>query len=258
MPVTISARATCIPRQMCGPPPKRQDAFGRAVRDPTCPGCPSEPGHDLRRRGRGATTDPFGIAMPTNSVSRVTHRENIGSVGCQRSVSSIAGRNSARSSRTRCSTSGRCNSVVRRDAHLLPGRAGPGLLATAARTNRSQRPRGDGECRPRRSISASTRTLIRSSCGCSRRAATIGARISRTSLRVAAASRTSRACSTGNAEAAGDGEHRDRGAEVDVQLRTAVPVPTKVSIRRGPSPRSNCGSTIGPLPARTTAAPAPR
>ena len=45
-------------------------------------------------------------------MSSVTQRENIGSVGFSRSVSSIAGRSSERSAATRASTSGRWSSSV--------------------------------------------------------------------------------------------------------------------------------------------------
>jgi hypothetical protein len=42
----------------------------------------------------------------------VTQRENIGSVGLSRSVSSMAGRSRERSAMTRANTSGRCSSAV--------------------------------------------------------------------------------------------------------------------------------------------------
>ena len=45
-------------------------------------------------------------------MSRVTRRENIGSVGIHRSDSSMAGRSSSRSSRTAPSTSGRSSSAA--------------------------------------------------------------------------------------------------------------------------------------------------
>ena len=59
---------------------------------------------------------------------------------------------------------------------------------------------------------------MRSSCGCSRRAATIGARCSTTDIGLRERVPNVERLVDRDAETARDGQHRDGGAEVDVQL----------------------------------------
>ena len=143
------------------------------------------------------TTDPAGSSTPPSSVSAMTHRENIGSVGIHRTDSSMAGRSSCRSSRTASRRSGRCSSavsVVPICFHVVPEPA-PSSNSTNESISRSVR----WVVAPSSSVSsACTSTLIRSSCGCSRRAPMIGLIMSTTFWgSVASAARMSSACSMG-------------------------------------------------------------
>ena len=171
--------------------------------------CSTEPaGHRARRR---------------SSVSSVTQRENIGSVGIHRTDSSMAGRSSVPVVAHRVEHVGPLEQRGERDAHLLPRRARAGREQQHRRTSRISA--SVSRCvTPSSSVSsASTSTLMRSSS----RARAAGRDDRLEDRRRPRAGRAERLADVerlldGDAEAAGDGEHRDGGAEVDVELGAPV------------------------------------
>ena len=80
--------------------------------------------------------------------------------------------------------------------------------------------------------------LIRSSCGDSRRSATIGEMILTISSRLAEGFADVEGLLEGDAEAPGDGQDRNGGTELDVELRPSLALEA-VDQEIGPSPRSS-------------------
>ena len=97
---------------MWGPLPKaRLGRIGRVMSYSS--GRSQRAGSRLAAPRQMCSTDPLGIGTPWKSMSSVTHRENMGSVGIHRNDSSIAGRRRLRSCRTASSISGRWRSAAR-------------------------------------------------------------------------------------------------------------------------------------------------
>ena len=176
--------------------PERESGLRRSRRCRTRRAVPSEPGRGWPHRGTsGAPTPPAGACRRTRCRA-ITWRENIGSVGIQRTDSSIAARTSSRSSRTAARTSGRSKIaaiVMPICFHVVPDPAARSSIENERISASDKR-----WTTPSSSVySASTSTLIRSSWASSRRAAMIGSRMSNTRCEsLMRNSRISSACST--------------------------------------------------------------
>ena len=221
MPTAISARATCIPRHTCGPLPNASAGFGGRVMSYSS-GRSQRAGSRLAAPRQRWSTEPCGRCAPKNSVSRVTWRENIGSVGAHRSDSSMAGRTNAAVVAHRGEDLGPLEDRGQRDAHLLPRRTGAG----GEQQHRERVDLGVGE--------AVHDAVLVGVLGLHQHADEVVGRLHaprrddrlqdvEDPLRVAHEELADhQRLLDAHPEAPGDGEHRDGGGEVDVELGMPV------------------------------------